>query len=1187
MAAGTGSGGAHRALTIGVTGFAEPYNSLPYAITLADALRAELVGLGYACGDPVATEWTSETLGEAVRAAIRSAAATDVLIVHVLSHGEVGETTGKLYVVGADGVRHDLADVESWLAAVQDGADPPLVLFVLDICEAGLAARLPWQGAAAGGTARAWVIAACGPQEQAFNGWLTQATTTVLRRLRAGELDIDPSVEFVPLPKVAQEIRAEVRRLAQAEGDGLRQQVTGTQLDMTVVPPDLPFFRNPAFSSNPLVVLRNREEPALTSFTDGIGEPAAWGGNPVAEAGGPIARVGEGGSPAAWGGSTTGLPDDADLSARHWADRTRGHGLVSAAPDAGCFSGRTAELSDLVPWMQGYQWTRNGWHRTLYVVTGGPGVGKSALLGVLVCAAHPDLRDATRPLWSLASQAPGEIQHLIAVHARQRDLADVTACLARQLDQVLAVRPQRAAPADRTARGYERASTQDATLGAGGVPTEADPAVLVTAVAEATAPVPVPVIVLDALDEAVGSQQIVDELIFPLVGARRADGTPACRLLVGSRRHGFEKLLDAAREQGGLIDLDETNRNTLLHDLAGYVAKLLQTQPGYRDKTRACGAFGYAVATTLTEQPDTDRRWGEFLVAGLYTHSVLRDTAGAPITDVAEADRRGAACPRTLPEVLNLDLAARPNAKELTQVLQIVALARGAGMPATVIDRCRPRRPRFGSWTPTLHALAELGFYLRRTNDEDGTTLYRVFHEGLADHLRPSDDQPEDDEEIFLRAWMSAWEPAWSRRSAEEALVDGMLDGLGSPGARRWDLAEPYVLRHVLDHALAARAVTDDTDAVLRPLLLDPEFLIHADPSMPTALQRLEGGIARLAWRILTDADVGTSADTGTSLAPSGRRRAALALAAVRAGAPALAAALAEPPLGSPEQPLAWRPRWTAKSLKRRFSEPEHGSLEGKRKWWRPWTRSYGLSALTAGVINDEPVVVLGSTSGQIDLRAVADGGRVGGFERASSIMAVGISQGTMIVSVDRAGTLRATDVQTGREIASTSGLSHAVVAVEAATLAGRVTVALTDTDNAITLVDLASGRTLDQIPSEEAAVMLVTADGRAYRLVRRADCTVAVTGPDGEALGVLEGHTSRITTLATMSLDGEPLALTASSDGTVRFWDVHALREVERLPLPGPVQAVVPVGKDHLAVLCRGEAIIYARHHAARGSAA
>ena len=47
----------------------------------------------------------------------------------------------------------------------------------------------------------------------------------------------------------------------------------------------------------------------------------------------------------------------------------------------------------------------------------------------------------------------------------------------------------------------------------------------------------------------------------------------------------------------------------------------------------------------------------EFLVAGLYTRHLLT-THPQPPTDPAEASRLGARVPRTLPEVLELDLAA-------------------------------------------------------------------------------------------------------------------------------------------------------------------------------------------------------------------------------------------------------------------------------------------------------------------------------------------------------------------------------------------------------------------------------------------------------------------------------------------------------------------------------------------------
>jgi hypothetical protein len=1316
--------GARRALSIGVSQFPETFAELPYAATLAAALRAELGVLGYACGDPVATDWTSRSLGDAVRETIGSASAADVLIVHVLTHGKVSDDTGKLYVVGTDGQHYDFAGVESWLTAVQDGQDPPLVLFVLDICEAGTAARLPWQGATADGSARAWVIAACGPQEQAFNGWLTQATTTVLRRLRAGDLDIDPSVEFVPLPKVAQEIRAEVRRLAKDEGDGLTQQVTGTQLDISVDPPTLPFFKNPAFAPKRPVALPPETDPALASFTDGIREPtpsdrSATGqattgrsrsGTPGADAPAPgTARADQPSTPdgpSVRGSDREPLPGDADLSPGYWSDRAGGYGPIPASLDAGCFTGRLDQLNQLVPWVQG--WTPGHGARTLSVVTGGPGVGKSALLGVLVCAAHPALRDATRPLWSEARQTPPEITQLTAVHARQRDLADVTACLARQLTKVLTPRANpRPAPADEAGAqaadgvggpvsagaGAQAADGADDPVpdGAdgqvpdasrrdahGAQPVPADPAGLVAALAAADAGQPVPVIVLDALDESIGAQAIIDELILPLVAARRPDAAPACRVLVGTRRHGFERLLEAAAAQRGLIDLDQADRTKLVDDLNGYVVKLLRTQPAYRTMAAVRGAFAEELASALSRPPDGDRRWGEFLIAGLYTHSFLRATAAAPVSSADEAGSRGAACPRTLPAVLDLDLETRENARDLRQVLQIVALAKGDGMPASVIDRARPRQPLFGAYTSTLRALSELGFYLRRANDEDGTTLYRVFHEGLADELRPRAETTDDPAEILLRASLSAWEPAWSHTSAEAAILAAMLSELGPESARRWDLAEPYVLRHALDHAQAAHD-PDARDHSPGILVLDPEFLVHADPSVIGTLARLDTETERMMdapaiFQLFLNANAAllhlggdltavlediralalaaaeppaAEAATRSPAAPQ-RRRAALALAAARLAAPALAAALAEPPAGSPESPLPWQPRWTAG-----HRYPASMMREG---FWPPTSINFveGVpSALTAGVVNGEPSVITGTTQGRIEVRAIADGHHIGRFDTSvrpsakptgqpragttdsfaieapyfprppkgspvpagggewdayiaryvkvtnRTISAIGISQGTAAVSIGLDGIIGSTrlsavsglpamPVPPPGQMESTHRLRHPhwFVALEAASVAGRTLVAATDTEAGIEIIDLASGESLKWIKPENAAVT-AHIDGRRYHLVRYSSLPeispnapydgLRVTVSDDNHLGDLVGHAGYITTITTMTLDGRPVAVTASLDGTVRFWDVPAQREIERLDLPGPVQTVAPLG-DHLAVLCCGEVIVYAR---------
>jgi hypothetical protein len=83
----------------------------------------------------------------------------------------------------------------------------------------------------------------------------------------------------------------------------------------------------------------------------------------------------------------------------------------------------TGDLSD---WL-------NGSGSSLRVVTGKPGAGKSALLGVLVRAAHPVLRGETEKLWWRLPHKPAENRRLAVVHARRRSLAEIADSLARRM----------------------------------------------------------------------------------------------------------------------------------------------------------------------------------------------------------------------------------------------------------------------------------------------------------------------------------------------------------------------------------------------------------------------------------------------------------------------------------------------------------------------------------------------------------------------------------------------------------------------------------------------------------------------------------------------------------------------------------------------------------------------------------
>jgi hypothetical protein len=107
------------------------------------------------------------------------------------------------------------------------------------------------------------------------------------------------------------------------------------------------------------------------------------------------------------------------MRAAHFLDRAGTH-----------FTGRHHELRQLSLWLDGAASDRP------VVVAGSPGAGKSALLGVLVCAARPSLAEespAVRARLDIRS-CPSLNHHLAAVHARGRDAFQLVRSIADQLD---------------------------------------------------------------------------------------------------------------------------------------------------------------------------------------------------------------------------------------------------------------------------------------------------------------------------------------------------------------------------------------------------------------------------------------------------------------------------------------------------------------------------------------------------------------------------------------------------------------------------------------------------------------------------------------------------------------------------------------------------------------------------------
>lgn len=672
-----------RLLSVVCSSFGDPlaeddgivYPPLPFSGPLAAELTERLADFGYTSVARLADLPAAE-LGRQVEDFLDSCGAGEVVVVHVIGHGIVNERTAKLLVVGGDGQVSSRTEVEGWLTAVEGRAAAPSVLFLVDLCYSGTVARLDWQGHIPDEQRRAWVIAATGQRDLAYDGRFSRATVAVLARIAAGDLDIAATYEFVPVERVAREIRREVDRLSEGSYE---QRVVSIRSDPAAIP-DFPFIPNPAYTEGPTVRIDETTRP----FLDDVDEALDW---------------------------------------RHFAARASGGTLEVDGERIrpGAFRGRRRELRVIAGVFDAPR-PRPG----LVLVTGSPGVGKSALLGITVCATHPELSDLTEPLWrDHRDDLPAVHDGLVAVHCRQRHLGEIVTALARQL----------------------------------GVPVlTADPAVLVEALRDTGG---VPPVVLDALDESMAPTGVMTELILPL--------SSVARVVVGVRPWPeFQPLRVAAAT---VIDLDDVPVAELRTDLAAYIDDLLR--PVYR--TAALRESRQAIATTVAAvltEPRTadDTRWGAFLVAGLYAHQLRNRPA---LADVTAARAAGQAVPRTLPEVFELDLTTGAG-QSWRPVLTVLAHSFGAGIPRSLVDVV------VGP-DEAATVLDAARFYLRRDTDEDGAILYRLFHQGLADYLKRQD--PDAKEALFTalisslgspRRWGDA-EPYLLRHAADHAATTEQL----------------------------------------------------------------------------------------------------------------------------------------------------------------------------------------------------------------------------------------------------------------------------------------------------------------------------------------------------------------------------------------------------------------------------
>ena len=1035
---------------------ADAWQDLNYAGSVTRDLAAALTNLGFACTVYAENDLpTAQKLGNCVSESLVASTSSGAHIVHVLSHGHLGASG--VHVVGADGKWAPSTRVESWVASVEDDPDQqrPHTLFVIDTCYSGQVARLGWLRAATERT-RAWVIAASEPDAPAFNGRLTRAVTTVLKKLSSGELDFSPSTH-VPFVHLVDHVRREVVRLG-----GESQYVTGTPVDGLFEPP---------------LLVNPRHAPP------GSSRVALAGMDPLATPFGDL---------------------DTALDPAHFLDRAAGHRDGDVTEAVGFFTGRTGQLQQLTASLE------RDYPVGLTVITGGAGSGKSALLGVMVCALHPRLRDPTRHLWQHVPVPQSAWSGpLAAIHLRERTMDEAAAALVRQLHLPL--------------------------------PPESSPREVIDSIVALPDP---PLIIFDALDEASGQDGVHRQLLLPLAAAVRPDGNPAANMLVGTRPwRQFGDLLGDAEARNQLIDLDAVPAEQLRAELRDYVDDLLTHAPAYQDRSvlQARRALAQGVANALTTPGRA--RSGEFLIAALYTHWLLRRSTppSTPAGLRALLDQ----IPADVPAVLDLDLATRDDQPWLTALLVTLAHAHGAGMPATVLRRAAAAfHPHAESSEITVpefdRLLQQVRFYLRSTPDSDGTSLYRLFHQSLVDHLN----DPETDLSPLI----------------DRLLAAVPLDSHGRPHP---EAAEPYIERHWMQHAADAGRI---------------DLLIHEPPAdlllpLNAAASTRQGRLGSAIYRQSAHLPAFGNIDS---------RRQLLIIDAIRYRAYDLARYLASAMSSSSRLVADW------------------ATGGATTPWMRALLTGHArrVTSVAVGQVDGRTIIASGSIDQTVRIWDAATGSPIGdpltGHAGRVTSVAVGPVDGrTIIASGSYDQTVRIWDATTGSPIGDPlTGQTGWVTSVAVGQVDGRTIIASGSDEGRVRIWDAATGSPIGDYligARDPDTDRRATATSVAVGQVDGCTFIASAAGTTMRAwhftlrrrrLGELVAHRSEpITTvaLAGVNIDRSLVAALGGDDGIFSVWYGKPRASVSpSWALPYRITAISHVGDGYWAVAFGDEICVF-----------
>ncbi|MGH3205787.1 MAG: AAA family ATPase [Streptosporangiaceae bacterium] len=867
---------------------------------------------------------------------------------------------------------------------------------------------------------------------------------------------------------------------------------------------------------------------------------------------------------------------------RHWQPRARG---VSSESEPGYrFRGRTAALTQIVQWLD-----RPGPDRQVLVVTGSPGVGKSAVLGRIVTTADVAIRASLPPRDAAVKASPGSVN--CAVHVKGKTAQEVAEEIARAASAKLPEHPDALAPAVRDVLSEQAARKFN--------------------------------VIIDALDEAASPEQarvIIHKLVLPLVNTCSDVGA---QVVVGTRRRddGGELL---GLFGGALVTLDlDVPGYFAEEDLAAYAQACLQLsgdeRPGnpYADDALAAGLAARIAAMSGRN----------FLVAGLTarSHGLHDEQAIDPgqLEFAATVNMALAAYLKRLNPVGGLSAA---------DALTALAFAEAPGLPVELwqlaieaingksVDTAELTRFARSS---AANFLVEVGGGAGSVAGAVGlTTVYRLFHQALNDALlrERSDVVP--------------------RASDERALTLAFIER-GRAGG--WENVPGYLLRSLPGHAGAAGLVDD--------LLRDDAYLLHADlrrllqvaHRADSAAGHGRAQLLRLTPRAITAEPRDRAAlfsvtealdGLGTAYRDPGWRgpyRAVWASAkprrdqhavleghqgAVRAVCPVdvsgrqlLASAGVDGTVriwdpGTGEQPIVLEAHQgpvnglcpvtlDGRQLLASASDdhtvalwdPGTGEqrmvLEGHRKTVNAVCQvTVDGRQLLASASDDRTVRLWDLGTGEQRLVLKGHKGNIanGGVRAICALTANGRQ---LLASTGADRTVRLWDPGTGEQrtvLRAEFGWLNAANALSMVTVDGAPLLAAGGDDFTVRILDLGTGEERVVLRGHRAGgtakgvngLCTVTTAGRQVLASAGEDCTVRIWDPGtGEQQAILEGHQGGVHGVCPVVVDGRQMLASASKDGRVQIWDLGASgqREVSE-GHQDRINGVCPVTVDGLDLL-------------------